>query len=354
MMQVIDQLLLLFAATIRFPPDDTVREVLTTAQQRLLVLHHRWTLLDKPFVVAIVGLSNVGKSTLMNALLGDEFAPAGNYPCTACPVEFSFGTQLQLTVFPAEDYNRPHWVCSDATELLARLMAVADEKQRTFEGKVSRVQVTAPLPILEKGLVLADTPGFNAVQLESRQGTHQQALEDYLRTRTSQVFWVVRATFGVDRAEKGFFERFLGEVCDDIIVTGSESLDDGQRQRWRRRVAAHLRGHTPRFHFVSGLHGAEARRSGDAGKLERAGINNLEARLRELAVAGARVGVLQQAVTDLTHQLGDWARSHWSDAAGCGGHFWSPPEWATLSSAAASNPLCQEIVMALDVPEHSS
>jgi len=350
MIESIDQLLLLFAATARFAPDDTVREVLGVAQKRLLVLRYRWLQLNKPFVVAIVGLSNVGKSTLMNALLGDKYAPAGNYPCTATPVEFSYGEQLKMTVHLANDFVRPQWSFTDTTELLNRLMLVADEKQKTTVDEVSRVEVTAPLSMLQDGLVLADTPGFNAVQLDERAGTHQKTLDTYLRSRASQVFWVVRAAFGVDKMEKAFFERFLGELCDDIVVTGSESLDETQRLRWRKRVAANLRGYSPRFHFVSGLDGSEARRAGDLAQLDRAGICNLETQLRELAAQAVREQVLKNGVVELTRQLGDWARTYWADKAQTSGHFWNPPEWATLAENCKADERFQQLVAQLDVP----
>ena len=174
MIRCIDQLLVLLSATQRFPPDDTTRDVLARAEKRLMVLHRRCTQLNKPFVVATVGLGNVGKSTLMNALLGDEFAPVGNYPCTACPVEFSFGERLQVTVHWVDDYKPQRETFLNPADLLNHLVTVADEKQKTTDAQVSRVEVTAPLPILKDGLVLADTPGFNAVQMEDRHGAHQQ------------------------------------------------------------------------------------------------------------------------------------------------------------------------------------
>jgi len=38
--------------------------------------------LDKPLIVMVVGMGNVGKSTLMNALTGTETAPVGRKPLT--------------------------------------------------------------------------------------------------------------------------------------------------------------------------------------------------------------------------------------------------------------------------------
>ena len=69
------------------------RDVLRQVRGHLARIHRRVKRARERYVVAIVGLSNVGKSTLINALLGQELAPRRNGPCTSCPVEFAAGRE---------------------------------------------------------------------------------------------------------------------------------------------------------------------------------------------------------------------------------------------------------------------
>lgn len=75
---------------------------------------------ETPFTVAIVGQMRVGKSSLLNALVGRDLAVTGVTETTATINWFRYGTGGQLDRFrvhwkdrPAEDFNRQdigHWV----------------------------------------------------------------------------------------------------------------------------------------------------------------------------------------------------------------------------------------------------
>lgn len=66
-----------------------LREALPLLRQRLAELRARATRLDDVLVIALVGGSGVGKSTLLNALAGDELAETSEFrPCTAVPMVY--------------------------------------------------------------------------------------------------------------------------------------------------------------------------------------------------------------------------------------------------------------------------
>src|SRR5688572_5058616 len=63
-----------------------LRQEAPLLQARLAELREREVRLDDLLVVALVGGSGVGKSTLLNALAGDELAKTSEFrPCTSVP-----------------------------------------------------------------------------------------------------------------------------------------------------------------------------------------------------------------------------------------------------------------------------
>jgi len=66
-----------------------LREEAPRLQARVAELRERETRLDELLVVALVGGSGVGKSTLLNAIAGDQLAQTSEFrPCTATPTVY--------------------------------------------------------------------------------------------------------------------------------------------------------------------------------------------------------------------------------------------------------------------------
>ena len=124
---VVDELLMLCKETAEFQDRQEVRTILLETMRALAVMRHRLNVSGHRYVVAAVGLTNVGKSTLLNALLGDDLAPRRNGPCTAAPIEFVFGDQLRVTAHYRQRLRRPSWVCPTTQILHERLSALADD-----------------------------------------------------------------------------------------------------------------------------------------------------------------------------------------------------------------------------------
>ncbi|HVC19229.1 MAG TPA: dynamin family protein [Vicinamibacterales bacterium] len=106
--------------------------------------------------VACVGQFKRGKSTLLNALVGEAILPAGVPPVTSTVTVLRYGAERGATVHFADGTARPIRA-SD-------IGAYVSEGQNPENAKgVDLVDVCLPSRLLETGLCLIDTPGVGSV-----------------------------------------------------------------------------------------------------------------------------------------------------------------------------------------------
>jgi GTPase SAR1 family protein len=108
------------------------------------------------FYLACVGQFKRGKSTLLNALLGDRILPTGVLPLTTVPTVVRYGSTRRARVrfqggtwrdIPPEDL--PEYV--------------TEESNPENNKDVMAVEVFCPSALLSQGMCLVDTPGLGSV-----------------------------------------------------------------------------------------------------------------------------------------------------------------------------------------------
>jgi GTP-binding protein EngB required for normal cell division len=111
---------------------------------------------DQSLEIAIFGRVSAGKSSLLNAMMGEDILPVGVTPITAVPTHIRYGEVPLLRVWYAE---RPA-----QTFDISRLMEVASEKGNPHnEKRVTRILVNLPSARLRDGVTLVDTPGLGSL-----------------------------------------------------------------------------------------------------------------------------------------------------------------------------------------------
>ncbi|HTU92610.1 MAG TPA: dynamin family protein, partial [Gemmataceae bacterium] len=128
---------------------------------------------DQPCVLAIVGRVNAGKSTFINALLGEDLAPTGDTETTATINHFHYGTPAD----PARPI-RCRWRngCQEdvSRDFLDGLQGNDLDTLRRAEG-IDYLEYFLPNPFL-RDITLVDTPGTGAVVDE-----HQDRTAEFLQ-----------------------------------------------------------------------------------------------------------------------------------------------------------------------------
>lgn len=108
---------------------------------------------DPIFRIAVFGPFNYGKSTLLNAILGNRTLPIDLIPTTGAAIHVRYGNELHTRIILTDGQE----ISESGTSILKRFATLDD--QRRMRGDVTSVQVFCPHPFLQTGVELVDLPG---------------------------------------------------------------------------------------------------------------------------------------------------------------------------------------------------
>ncbi|MDQ0146145.1 dynamin family protein [Pseudarthrobacter niigatensis] len=114
--------------------------------------------LAEPLRIAIAGMVKAGKSTLLNAIIGEEIAPTDTGECTRIVTWYRYGHTPRITLHPVVGEPR-HLPLKRAD---GRLVFVLDGARA---DEVERLDVEWPSPALQ-AMTLIDTPGIASLSQE--------------------------------------------------------------------------------------------------------------------------------------------------------------------------------------------
>jgi len=132
----------------------------------------RATLDRKGLNVLVLGRFSVGKSTLINAFLGYPVLPGGLTPTTGAICHLAHGAPGAAITFSdgrVETFPGP-----EALPTYLSLDPQQPGSMKRLEG-IRRVDITLPLPLLEDGLEITDSPGLD--EASTRTGAAISALD---------------------------------------------------------------------------------------------------------------------------------------------------------------------------------
>jgi hypothetical protein len=194
--QLLDRVRALLGRAQRTLPDTTAKELITSALARL----------DEPLRVAIAGKVKAGKSTLLNAMVGEELAPTDAGECTRVVTWYRDAPAYQVVMHLADGTaeQRPFDRVSGALRI---------DLGRPAE-QVGHLEVGVPSRRL-RDHTLIDTPGIASLSADVSLRTLAFLESDDERPgQADAVIYLLRHMHGADL-------RFLEAFHGDGLVSGS-------------------------------------------------------------------------------------------------------------------------------------
>ena len=241
------------------------------------------------FQLAVIGQFSRGKTTLMNALLGNAYLPMGALPMTSVVTTVRYGTRARALV-------RSHAAALPVevpVAEVARFVARASAERTRMQ--VTSVEVEIPAELLRLGFEFIDTPGVGSATAANTATTLR-----YLPQADAVVF-VTGFDSALTRTETDFLTTAAGQSGKLFLVINKRDLvthTDAAGvtryvQRWAR---ASLPAEPPVF-GISALQALGGAVNSDVRQLADSGIGPLrDALIRFLAAEQGRVALGNVAV----------------------------------------------------------
>jgi len=231
------------------------------------------------FRIAVFAPFNYGKSTLLNALLGDRTLPIDLIPTTGAAIHVRYGEQLRSQI-TLKDGSK---ISEEGTDLLKRY-AILDD-QRCMRGDVASVEVYCNHPFLQTGVEFLDLPGTN----------DREAQDDLVRDRlltADLIIQVLDARKLMTLGEREHLRDWLSDrgIKTVVFVVNFLNLLEPEEQKEiqsrLRFVAESFRSQLPpgisNLYRVDALPALRARLKGDTTIAQTTGLTTFESALQTI------------------------------------------------------------------------
>jgi len=272
--------------------EGTVRDVTSKS-----IIQTRTKLEEEAFNLVVLGQFKRGKSTFINALLGESILPTAIVPLTSVVTILRYGPKLKVEV---------EYLAGRSEEIdLAELPAFITEPENPQNKKeVNKVTVFYPSQYLKGGVRVIDTPGTGSVYSHNTETAYA-----YLPYVDAAVF-VVSADPPLSKSEHQFLKdvrEFAGRIFFVLNKIDQVSASD-QRESMdftTRVIEEDVGAGKVRIYPLSARWAVEGKQAGDEALLERSLIAEFEKQLQDfLAREKGRV-FLQSIVNNLLKLISD-------------------------------------------------
>ncbi|GBE57113.1 bacterial dynamin-like protein [bacterium BMS3Abin01] len=246
------------------------------------------------FELVVLGQFKRGKTTLINALLGEEILPTAVVPLTSIATIIEYGEQTRAKVI----FNDGHVQEIPPGDIAAY---VTERGNPGNEKDVSEVLLTYPSPYLRDGVRLIDTPGVGSIYQHNTDVAYR-----YL-PRSDAALFMLSVDQPVSQAEldflndvKAFSHRifFLENKADFV---GDADLEESLA--FSRQVLEDCIGGRVQVFPVSARLALEGKTTGSAGRLKQSRLPEFEEQLNRFLMEEKGAVLIQSVAGSLRRHI---------------------------------------------------
>lgn len=184
---------------------------------------------DKNFQIIFAGEFNSGKSTAINALLGEPVMPMKVVEANAILTKIRYRLQKRAVLYPADGGTQREVPYAEFAQHI-----VVDRKDRKKASPWKSAELFYPLEILKQGIIIVDPPGTNALP-------ERQLLTVVETENSDAAVYLLFAGQPFKESERGFIVGCLDAKETFWLVTHADFLDEEGVAEVREDLERNLR-----------------------------------------------------------------------------------------------------------------
>ncbi len=173
-----------------------------------------WT--NRMWRVGLVGITSSGKSTLVNALIGERLLPARVQPSSNVLVLCAKGEQTRAVVH----FEKGRASKAFVDDIAEKMSELTDEVNNPHNEKgVAEIELFTTGFFLDPDVVIVDTPGLDAHQLDG----HERLTMEFFLPTVDAVIYLTTAKSNADREVCRFLDRIAS--ADKPLILAQNMID---------------------------------------------------------------------------------------------------------------------------------
>lgn len=247
---------------------------------------------DDTLRVLVMGKFSSGKSTFLNALMGETFLPAKPTPTTAVIGEIVYADNPEAVLYPKKGYSGGEKPFNIRVEELEKYIVIDHSNSNSDEAKkpnpFKKIVIKYPLSVCKHGIMFVDSPGLDDPTC------HDAITQEYL-PNADAIVYCMNSSQAFSAADKTEIERLVALgyksiifvlTYFDVLQSNDDIMGTHEAENTRRHYTEILSKYTDLgksgIFFVGSLPALKAKRTGNQRLLDESNFPPLESRLEEI------------------------------------------------------------------------